>query len=76
MSDNWFYIQQWKRNKFSRIGLEMNSYEAKELFDDISGYNGIEYLALISVGSKWKVVASKDDVKDWNIIKLNSKQKA
>ena len=75
MRDNWFYIRQWQKRKFNSIGLELNQDDANFLFKSVSGYDDKIFVALVNKEDKWKVVASEDDIKDWDIVKSSLEDK-
>ena len=73
---NWFYVRRWQIRRFQSIGIELNKIEAKYLFRSMIDYSQSKnsYFALITKDDKWKVVSSKEDIKDWTIISLNNKK--
>ena len=58
--------------RIESIGLEMDSKRAELLFNSMLGYDDRVYLALVNKKDKWKVVSSKKDIMDWQIIKSNN----
>ena len=75
MSNSWFYIRQWRKKKIDSIGLEMDYKNAEILFRYISGYDDDVYIALLNKEDKWKVVASKEDISDWKVMKSSENNK-
>ena len=73
---NWFYVRRWQIRRFQSIGIELNKIEAKYLFRSMIDYSQSKnsYFALITKDDKWKVVSSKEDIKDWTIISSNDKE--
>ena len=77
MSEQWFYIQQWARRRWSYVGTEISFSDAHELFKALTNTFSEGYckpLALVqhpedkSIG---KVIMSKEDQNGWEIIMCN-----
>ena len=71
MSDQWFYLQQWKKKRWSYINKELSFQEAKSLWAIlINGLSGEKPLAYIKKGDTYKVVLKPED--GWEVVECNA----
>jgi hypothetical protein len=81
MSNQWFYIQQWNRNRWEHIGKELAFVDAHNVFKALNQMNDERNdpfpLALLAMGEdkdrKGKVITSKDEQGDWQVVIANAK---
>lgn len=73
MSNQWFYLQQWKRRRWANVGVELSQNDAKQLFKsltmEIEDYSTPVPLALVTKDEKYKVTQKIED--NWNIVACN-----
>ena len=74
MSDQWFYIQHWKRQRWSYIGKELSYQEAKSLWcvliDNVGNSEQAKPLAFVRKEKIYKVVVEYE--KGWEIVSCNN----
>ena len=73
MSNQWFYLQQWKRRRWSNVERELSLNDAKYLFKsltmEIEDCSKPVPLALVTKEEKYKETQKMED--DWNIVACN-----
>jgi len=74
MNDQWFYIQQWKRKRWSYLNVEMSLQEAKSLWSSLIESMGtatdVKPLAIVTKEDLYKVVLELED--GWEIVVCNA----
>lgn len=73
---NWFYIQQWARKRWERVGVEMPFEEAHRLYialNDHMSEKQCSPIALVRQGDKGVVIQKKEDKPEgWQEVMVNS----
>tara|TARA_B100000900_G_C19969626_1_gene469214 strand:+ start:214 stop:468 length:255 start_codon:yes stop_codon:yes gene_type:complete len=76
MSDNWYYIQQWAANRWSRVGLEMIFFDAEKLFETLTQTenNSLALLMNVEDNNMGKIIRRHSEATEgWKIVRFNSK---
>ncbi len=72
----WFYIQQWRKKRWSQLNVPMSKKIALELFNTLNeslSESNSRPLAVVSDGERAKVITDETSKENWKIIACNEK---
>ena len=74
LQNEWFYIQQWRAERWSHVGKELDINDAKYLFkrlcDDMDNYDTVQPIACVTKDGKYKITLEPES--DWSVVMCNA----